>query len=118
MSFQFNWPKFDKEFIDDIKKSLTTVLNQGKQPLTIADRITVIDLSPGNQVRWSSLLYIFSICVDIGDVQAPDIEVLEVSGMSTDTFKALFKIRYDGDAYLTFRTKVQVIIKLIMQFTL
>ncbi len=50
MSFQFNWPEFDAAFIEETKRSLTAVLNQGEQPLTIADKIVVTDLSPGHQV--------------------------------------------------------------------
>lgn len=50
MSFQFNWPEFDVEFIEEVKNSLTTILNEGDQPLTIADRIVVTDLSFGHQV--------------------------------------------------------------------
>lgn len=87
MSFQFNWPEFDKEFVEETKRSLTTVLNQGPKPLTIADRIEVTDLSFGHQ--------------------APDIEVLSIVDLSENTFRATFKICYDGDAYLKFRTKVQ-----------
>jgi len=92
MSFQFNWPEFDEEFIEETKLTLTKVLNKGSKPLTIADKIYVTDLHFGRQ--------------------APDIEVMNIGDLNfghptENTFRATFKICYDGDAYLKFRTKVQ-----------
>ena len=51
MSFVFEWPRFSDEFHKDAIQLLDAALNKGKKPPVIADRIEVVELEMGTQVR-------------------------------------------------------------------
>jgi mitochondrial distribution and morphology protein 34 len=51
MSFSFQWPRFSDEFQAHAIELLNTALNKGTKPPVIADRIEVVELDMGTQVR-------------------------------------------------------------------
>jgi hypothetical protein len=51
MSFSFQWPRFSPDFHRNAIDMLTTALNKGNKPPIIADRIEVVELEMGTQVR-------------------------------------------------------------------
>lgn len=51
MSFSFAWPRFSDQFHYDAIQMLDTALNKGNKPPVIADRIEVVELEMGTQVR-------------------------------------------------------------------
>jgi hypothetical protein len=51
MSFTFNWPRFSDQFHYDAIQMLNTALNKGSKPPIIADKIEVVELEMGTQVR-------------------------------------------------------------------
>ena len=51
MSFTFQWPRFSDQFHADAIKMLDSALNKGNKPPVIADRIEVVELEMGTQVR-------------------------------------------------------------------
>ena len=51
MSFTFHWPRFSDQFHYDAIQMLNTALNKGNKPPIIADRIEVVELEMGTQVR-------------------------------------------------------------------
>ena len=58
MSFTFNWPRFSDQFHCDAIQMLNTALNKGSKPPIIADKIQVVELEMGSQVKnaqWSTL---------------------------------------------------------------
>ncbi|KAL2917793.1 ERMES complex subunit [Polyrhizophydium stewartii] len=109
MSFKINWPEFSHEFIDKAKEQLTVALNKGKKPENIVDRIEVKELDMGTKVR---------LPTDGGPsgaatytapqaIRPPDLEILEISELSEDRFKGIFKLVYTGDAFIIIKTRVQ-----------
>jgi len=87
MAFKFNWTTFDKVFINEAKDKLTEALNKGVKTQMIGN-IKVKELNMGTK--------------------APDLEVMEISDLSEEKFKGIFKITYQGDAYLVIQTIVQI----------
>ncbi|KAI7863284.1 hypothetical protein BDF14DRAFT_1876351 [Spinellus fusiger] len=87
MAFRFNWPEFDNDFYTDIKAQMETALNKGEKPKKIVDHITVKDLSMGTV--------------------PPELEILEIGELTTDTFRGIFKLSYKGNAHIVVQTKVQ-----------
>ncbi|KAG9292858.1 hypothetical protein G9A89_016220 [Geosiphon pyriformis] len=87
MAFKFNWPSFNKEFLEQARQLLNTALNKGNKPANIVDHIVVKELNMGTQ--------------------APDLEILEIGELALDKFRGIFKLTYVGDAYLVLQTKVQ-----------
>ncbi|KAI8080843.1 uncharacterized protein B0P05DRAFT_539833 [Gilbertella persicaria] len=87
MAFKFNWPEFDAVFYTEAKAQLETALNKGNKPKNIVDHISVTELNMGTT--------------------APDLEILEIGELSTDTFRGIFKLTYCGDAYIVIQTRVQ-----------
>lgn len=89
MSFRFNWPEFDQEFINLASVELENALNRGKKPSNICDTIRVKELHMGTQ--------------------PPELDILEIGELTMDRFRGIFKMAYSGDGYLVLETKVQVI---------
>ncbi|KAF2725290.1 hypothetical protein K431DRAFT_281238 [Polychaeton citri CBS 116435] len=86
MAFNFNWSPLiaDTERARDM---LTTALNKSPKPPIIVDDIIVHELNLGST--------------------PPELEILEIGDLAEDRFKGIFKMRYNGDAYLTLKTRVQ-----------
>ena len=57
MSFTFNWPRFSDQFHYDAIQMLNTALNKGNKPPVIADKIEVVELEMGTQVRTSAIVF-------------------------------------------------------------
>jgi hypothetical protein len=53
MSFSFQWPRFSDQFHADAIEMLNAALNKGPKPPVIADKIEVVELEMGTQVRLS-----------------------------------------------------------------
>ncbi|KAF8929146.1 ERMES complex subunit [Dissophora ornata] len=87
MAFRFQWPYFSDEFIQEAKTMLTNALNKGNKPAVIVDHITVKEL-------------------DMGTLP-PELEMLEMGELSTERFRGIFKLTYNGDAHIVLQTKVQ-----------
>ena len=51
MSFSFQWPRFSDQFHANAIQMLESALNKGNKPPVIADRIEVVELEMGTQVR-------------------------------------------------------------------
>ena len=51
MSFTFQWPRFSDQFHKNAIQMLDSALNKGNKPPVIADRIEVVELEMGSQVR-------------------------------------------------------------------
>ena len=51
MSFSFQWPRFSDQFHADAIEMLNAALNKGPKPPVIADKIEVVELEMGTQVR-------------------------------------------------------------------
>jgi hypothetical protein len=51
MSFSFIWPQFSDQFHYDAIQMLNTALNKGNKPPVLADKIEVVELQMGTQVR-------------------------------------------------------------------
>lgn len=57
MSFTFNWPRFSDQFHYDAIQMLNTALNKGNKPPIIADKIEVVELEMGTQVRTHTAVF-------------------------------------------------------------
>lgn len=57
MSFTFKWPRFSDQFHADAIQMLESALNKGNKPPVIADRIEVVELEMGTQVRTLSRIF-------------------------------------------------------------
>ena len=86
MAFHFNWSPLIAD-TDRVRQMLTTSLNKSPKPPIIVDDITVNELNLGST--------------------PPSLEILEVGDLAEDRFRGIFKVRYEGDAYLTLKTRVQ-----------
>lgn len=96
MAFNFNWTPLtttsttSSAFYTHAKSLLTAALNKSQKPPIIVDDIFVEELNLGQS--------------------APDLEILEIGDLAEDRFRGIFRMSYEGDAFLTLRTKVQVCI--------
>ncbi|CAZ85003.1 unnamed protein product [Tuber melanosporum] len=94
MAFNFNWAPLttsntsSSAFYSHAKSLLTAALNKSQKPPIIVDDIFVEELNLGQS--------------------APELEILEIGDLAEDRFRGIFRLGYDGDAFLTLRTKVQV----------
>ena len=86
MAFHFNWSPLIAD-TDRVRHMLTSSLNKSPKPPIIVDDIVVNELNLGSN--------------------PPSLEILEIGDLAEDRFRGIFKVRYEGDAYLTLRTKVQ-----------
>lgn len=66
---------------------LTSSLNKSPKPPIIVDDILVNELNLGST--------------------PPSLEILEIGDLAEDRFRGIFKVKYEGDAYLTLKTRVQ-----------
>lgn len=87
MSFKIQWPNFGAEFIESAIQQLNVALNGGKKPENIVGDIKVIQLVMGSK--------------------PPELEILEISELLNERFKGLFKLVYNGDAFIKIQTHVQ-----------
>ncbi|KAI9028924.1 hypothetical protein CLU79DRAFT_677189, partial [Phycomyces nitens] len=87
MAFRFNWPEFDSDFYDEARSQFEAALNKGNKPKNIVDHIAVKELYMGTL--------------------PPELEILEIGELSTDKFRGIFKLTYNGDAHIVLQTKVQ-----------
>ncbi|KIW35282.1 uncharacterized protein PV07_01986 [Cladophialophora immunda] len=90
MAFNFNWSPLstDAGFLPRAQELLTNALNRADpKPAIIVDDIIVNELN-------------------LGDVP-PELEILEIGDLAEDRFRGTFKMMYNGNAYLTLKTKVQ-----------
>ena len=92
MAFNFNWSPLtaDASFYIRAQELLTTALNKSPKPPIIVDDILVNELNLGSI--------------------PPDLEILEIGDLAEDRFRGIFKMCYTGDAFLTLKTRVQVLI--------
>ena len=90
MAFNFKWSPLaaDTSFYTRAQELLTNALNKSPKPPIIVDDIIVNELN-------------------LGDIP-PDLEVLEIGDLDIDRFRGMFKMTYNGNAYLTLKTRVQV----------
>jgi mitochondrial distribution and morphology protein 34 len=86
MAFHFNWSPLIAD-TDRVRHMLTSSLNKSPKPPIIVDDIIVNELNLGSN--------------------PPSLEILEIGDLAEDRFRGIFKVKYEGDAYLTLRTKVQ-----------
>ena len=61
MSFTFQWPRFSDQFHENAIQMLDSALNKGNKPPVIADRIEVVELEMGSQVRVHAAIGIFRL---------------------------------------------------------
>ena len=89
MAFNFNWSPLtaDAGFYTKAQELLTSALNKSPKPPIIVDDILVNELNLGHV--------------------PPELEILEVGDLAEDRFRGIFKMSYNGDAFLTLKTKVQ-----------
>lgn len=90
MAFNFNWSPLatDASFYQRAKELLTNALNRaGPRPAIIVDDFLVSEFN-------------------LGDVP-PELEIVEIGDLAEDKFRGTFKMRYQGDAVLSLKTKVQ-----------
>ena len=104
MSFTFNWPRFSDQFHHDAIQMLNTALNKGSKPPIIADKIEVVELEMGSQVRSS----IYTLSHAHSSLQPPELEIRDIGDLTVDQFRGIFRMTYAGDAHLVLKTKVQV----------
>ncbi|KAF8309170.1 hypothetical protein DL93DRAFT_2046848, partial [Clavulina sp. PMI_390] len=88
-SFSFQWPRFSDKFHAETTDMLNNALNKGSKPPIIEDKIEVVELNMGTQVR------------------PPELEIRDIGDLTTDQFRGIFKLSYSGDAHIVLRTKVQ-----------
>ena len=86
MAFHFNWSPLIAD-TDRVRHMLTSSLNKTPKPPIIVDDIIVNELNLGST--------------------PPSLEILEVGDLAEDRFRGVFRVKYEGDAYLTLRTRVQ-----------
>lgn len=89
MAFNFNWSPLaaDAGFYTRAQELLTTALNKSPKPPIIVDDILVNELNLGHV--------------------PPELEILEIGDLAEDRFRGIFKMSYNGDAFLTLKTRVQ-----------
>ena len=89
MAFSFNWSPLmaDSSFYTRAQDLLTNALNKSPKPPIIVDDILVNELNLGSK--------------------PPDLDILEIGDLAEDRFRGIFKMCYNGDAFLTLKTRVQ-----------
>ena len=89
MAFNFNWAPLtaDAGFYERAQELLNTALNKSPKPPIIVDDILVNELSLGHV--------------------PPDLEILEIGDLAEDRFRGIFKMSYNGDAFITLKTRIQ-----------
>ncbi|RMZ86807.1 hypothetical protein DV736_g5967, partial [Chaetothyriales sp. CBS 134916] len=90
MAFTFNWSPLatDASFYERAKELLTNALNRaGPRPAIIVDDFRVSEFT-------------------LGEIP-PELEIVEIGDLAEDKFRGTFKMRYQGDAVLSLKTKVQ-----------
>ncbi|KAJ2785046.1 ERMES complex subunit [Coemansia javaensis] len=88
MSFRFNWGDFPPEFNAEALEMLTRALNEGgNKPPNLVGPIVAKELDLGSQ--------------------APQLDILEISELDETRFRAMFRMRYEGDGFLVLQTQVQ-----------
>ena len=85
--FKIHFSKFNHEFYQNAIDKLTTALNQKNKPQQIVDDIIIEEL-------------------DLGTLP-PSIEILEIGELDLSRFRGMFRVTYNGDAFLVIRTKIQ-----------
>ncbi|KAJ9119191.1 hypothetical protein QFC22_003683 [Naganishia vaughanmartiniae] len=107
MSFCFpSWSTaFSPAFHEDAKAMLEGALNKGSKPPVIQGKIEVVELSMGKIVgtRVSQLSRLLLTHI----TQPPTLTLLEIGDLSLDRFRGIFKLGYQGDAWLEVRCRVQ-----------
>ncbi|KAJ1768985.1 ERMES complex subunit [Coemansia sp. RSA 1813] len=88
MSFKFNWDGLPSELNEEALDMLTQALNKG-------------DNKPPNLVG-----PIIAKELDLGSTP-PQLDILEISELEEDRFRAMFRMKYEGDGFLVLQTKVQ-----------
>lgn len=107
-SFVFKWPQFSEEFHRDARAMLENALNKGNKPPIIADKIEVIELEMGTEVRQKCSRFFMSWNTDHKCVQPPELQIREIGDLTLDQFRGIFRLSYSGNAHIVLRTKVQV----------
>lgn len=89
MAFNFNWSPLsgDPDFYRRAEELLTDAMNKNPKPPIIVDDILVSELN-------------------LGDVP-PDLDIVEISDIGVDRFRGTFKMSYNGNAFITLKTRVQ-----------
>ncbi|KAJ2126314.1 ERMES complex subunit [Coemansia sp. RSA 720] len=88
MSFKFQWTGFPAEFNCEALEMLTRALNKGEnKPANLVGPIVAKEL-------------------DLGSTP-PELDILEISELEEDRFRAMFRMKYSGDGYLVLQTQVQ-----------
>ncbi|KAJ1835318.1 ERMES complex subunit [Coemansia sp. RSA 2711] len=88
MSFKFQWTGFPPEFSTEALEMLTQALNKGEnKPPNLVGPIVAKEL-------------------DLGSTP-PELDILEISELEEDRFRAMFRMKYEGDGYLVLQTQVQ-----------
>jgi distribution and morphology protein 34 len=90
---------------------LDAALNKGNKPPIIADRIEVVELEMGKQVRipCPRAAAFFQIHTHTrSSLQPPELEIRDIGDLTVDQFRGIFRLSYAGDAHIVLRTKVQV----------
>jgi len=113
MSFSFQWPRFSDQFHADAIEMLNAALNKGPKPPVIADKIEVVELEMGTQVRLSFPHIDSPTCSTTPPplrvaCQPPELEIRDIGDLTMEQFRGIFRLTYSGDAYIVLRTKVQV----------
>ena len=86
---------------------LDSALNKGNKPPVIADKIEVVELEMGTQVRCN--LVVFCVLKDADQQKKPpELEIRDIGELTMDQFRGIFRLTYEGDAHIVLRTKVQV----------
>ncbi|KAF9514748.1 hypothetical protein BS47DRAFT_1392182 [Hydnum rufescens UP504] len=103
--FSFKWPRFSDKFHADTMQMLDAALNKGNKPPIIEDRIEVVELEMGTQVRFMPLPLSHHLNFRPSMLSAPELEVRDIGDLTMDQFRGIFKLSYSGDAYIVLRTK-------------
>lgn len=93
MSFKFDWSPFlinDSNY-DSLSEVLTKALNRGPKPDAVEGDIKLKHLHVGNA--------------------PPRLHLAEVSAITDDSFRGIFRVEYDGDASISLQTFVEVCTK-------
>jgi hypothetical protein len=90
MSFHINWPQlFSPEFMDRATQQFTKALNTASsKPDNIQGEIIIEELSMGTH--------------------SPELEIMEITELNNLRFKGLFRLSYNGNAFVVLKTQVQV----------
>lgn len=88
--------------LESLHKYLHDIL-QGNKPPVIQGRIEVVELSMGTQV--CRVIGMFRPSANA--IQPPTLTLLEIGDLSLDRFRGIFRLGYQGDAWLEVRCRVQ-----------